>query len=120
MSFPTVPKNYTESAGSMIKFTSAMNGTSVEFLAFLTSFTQNFSSDWNTQIVYGRNDPIATFRGTKRDLNLGWDVPAGNLKEAKFNLQNFSKLSQMVYPSYSESKMQVKQGEKMITVGSNA
>ena len=121
MSFPTVPNTYTTKRAAPIKFTSAMNGSSVEFLAFLTTFSQTFASDWNMQTVYGRNDPIATFRGTKRDLNLGWDVPAGNLEEAKFNLENFAKLTQMVYPSYSKAKIDVKKGDKKtITVGSNA
>jgi hypothetical protein len=117
MSFPTVPKVYTNNATSTLRFTSAMNGSSVEFLAFLSTFTQTYASDWNTQTVYGRNDPIATFRGVTRNLNIGWDVPAGSLTEAKFNLDNFSALTQMIYPSYSEGSFD---GQNGLTVGSNA
>ena len=76
-------------------------GVEVVFAAFLTSFTQNFASTWNSEAVYGRIDPIGTFQGNKRTLSLGWDIPAGTLQEAKFNMKNIEQLMQIIYPSYT-------------------
>jgi len=99
-------KLYNNSVGEKaaeLKFTSAMmSEVSVSFFAFLTSFTQQFSSEWNVQNVYGRIDPVANFRGNVRTLNLAWDVPAGLLTEAKENLAKFETLTQMIYPFYSK------------------
>ena len=95
--------NSIEKQAAELKFTSAMvSGVSVSFFAFLTSFTQQFSSEWNVQNVYGRIDPVANFRGNVRTLNLAWDVPAGLLAEAKENLAKFETLTQMIYPFYSK------------------
>ena len=88
---------------AMLEFSSAMvTAPSVKFYAFITSYTENYSSDWNIQAVYGRTDPIANFRGNTRTLTLAWDIPAGTLEEAKENLQNFNELNKMIYPFYSK------------------
>ena len=73
----------------------------VWFLAFLTSFTQSWTSTWNTEQVYGRVDPIGTFQGNQRTISLTWDIPAGSLEEAKDNLKRMSGLAQLVYPTYA-------------------
>ena len=88
---------------AMLTFTSAMvTASPVKFYAFITSYTENYASDWNIQAVYGRTDPIANFRGNTRTLTLAWDIPAGTLEEAKENLQNFNELNKMIYPFYSK------------------
>ena len=46
------------------------------FPAFLTSYSEAFTSNWNTENVYGRQDPIGTFQGTTRVVSLGFDVVA--------------------------------------------
>jgi|9_EtaG_2_1085328.scaffolds.fasta_scaffold12878_2 hypothetical protein len=88
---------------SNLTFTSLLSNDSVSFLAFLSSFNQTFSSEWSTETVYGRNDPIATFRGTTRNLSLGFNVPGANAAESSKNMDNFSALAQMLYPEYGKS-----------------
>ena len=73
------------------------------FPAFLTSFTNSFSSTWNEEQVYGRIDPIGTFQGTKRTINVGFDIVSHNEEEAKKNMETINKVTRMLYPSYSES-----------------
>jgi len=73
----------------------------VDFKAFVTDYSDNFSSNWNSEEVYGRNDPIYTFQGTTRSITLGWTVPAGSVFEAKQNLAKASKMMRFLYPSYS-------------------
>lgn len=72
----------------------------VAFPAFLTTFSQTFTSNWNEEDVYGRMDPIATFQNTKRAISLGFDCPAPNLRTAKTNLKNCNKLASFLYPGY--------------------
>ena len=77
----------------------------VTFKAFLTQFEDQFSSDWTTEQVFGRMDPIRSFRGTQRMISLGFDVLAGDVDEAKWNLKNCSHLLSMLYPSYGEANI---------------
>jgi len=94
-------KTYAAGVHSLMFTPQHVNNSAVAFMAFLTSFTQNFASTWNSESVYGRIDPIGTFQGNKRTLSLGWDVPSGTLKEAKANMKNIETLMQIIYPSYT-------------------
>lgn len=77
------------------------SGQIVEFKAFITGLSDNYSSKWNAQDVYGRMDPIATFQGTRRNINVSWTVPAFSATEAQTNLQRASRFIEMLYPAYS-------------------
>jgi hypothetical protein len=92
-------KSYTNTA--KIAITSAITGYVVEFPAFLTDFSQTFDATWNSENVFGRMDPIATYQGTKRSISLGIDIPAGSLEEAQDNLKRCASLTTMVYPAYN-------------------
>jgi hypothetical protein len=72
----------------------------IRFKAMLTQFEDQYTSDWNMEQVFGRMDPIRSFRGTQRIITLGWDVVAASEEEAKHNLENCSTLLSMLYPSY--------------------
>ena len=99
---PTSSLNgYAKNTGQTLEFYALHLDQSIEFDAFLNTFNQNFSSTWNEEAVYGRNDPLATFQGTTRKISVGWSIPAGTLANAKSNLQRCSALIQMMYPSYT-------------------
>jgi hypothetical protein len=76
------------------------SGEDVKFKAMLTQFEDQYSSEWNTEQIFGRMDPIKGFRGTQRIITLGWDVVAGSIEEARHNLRECSTLLSMLYPSY--------------------
>lgn len=76
------------------------SGNNVKFKAMLTQFEDQYSSDWNTEQVFGRMDPIKSFRGTQRIITVSWDVVANSLEEARHNLKECSSLLSMLYPSY--------------------
>ena len=86
--------------GHVIEFYSIPTGETVSFKAFLTSFQDNYTSEWNDVNSFGRMDPIHTFKRTSRKISLGWDVPAASVNEAKQNLFNAEKLLSMLYPVY--------------------
>lgn len=75
---------------------------SVSFKGWVTDFSDDFSSNWNTTEVYGRMDPLATFQGTTRTINLSFDVVAGSRTEAIRNDENINKLIQFLYPVYDQ------------------
>ena len=74
----------------------------LSFKAYLTSFTDQYSSEWNSESVFGRMDPIQTFKSTNRIISLGWDVPSSCFTEASDNLEKASLLLSMLYPQYEK------------------
>ena len=100
--------NYVEGTNAKLKIMSVPTKFLLEFPAFLTDFSQTFDAKWNTEEVFGRMDPIATYQGTKRTMSLGFDLPAGSLKEAKKNLKGCSELIKMVYPVYNNQDILAK------------
>lgn len=119
---------YAKKSLSVLQFKSLVDDSNVDFMAFLTSFNQSFSSTWTSEQVYGRNDPIANFQGTQRTLNLGWNVPSANIEEAQKNMEKVALLTRMLYPGYSQNmtavdvETQVVDGiiTTSLNVGSNA
>ena len=74
----------------------------VEFSGYVTEFADQYSSNWNTETVYGRMDPLATFQNTQRQISLAFDVPSGDFEQAEDNLRNIDRLTQFLYPAYSD------------------
>ena len=97
-------QNYSTNTTAYLSISSAITGYVETFPAFLTDFSQTFTSNWNTEEVYGRNDPIATFQGTKRTISLAFDIPSINVEDARNNLRKTSNLIKMLYPGYIDVK----------------
>ena len=94
-------ENYANNSGAKIEIKSAMNeGLKVDFLAFVTSFNDSFTSQWNTENVYGRQDPIGTFQSTTRTISLSFDIVAFSRDDARANMKKINSLTNMLYPSY--------------------
>lgn len=110
---------YAVKTASELQFKSMVTGHTVTFKAFITDFSQQFSSNWNSEDVFGRMDPIATFQGTKRNISLGWLVPAEGLGVAKNNMAMINALSTMLYPGYTGDTMMV-DGEALTNASSIA
>ena len=87
-----------------IEFMHIASKRKVRFKAFITAFDDSFQANWETQSVYGRMDPMATFQGTERQINMQFDVPSVSLEEAKANMHRIENLTAMMYPLYSPLK----------------
>jgi hypothetical protein len=72
----------------------------VRFKAFLMAFNESYSSDWSSESVYGRADPIHMFKQTSRNISLAWKIVAATEGEAVENLVRLQKFLQMLYPTY--------------------
>ena len=79
---------------------------SVVFKSFLTEFADAFNSSWESEEIFGRMDPIQIFKNTKRVITIGWDVPANDLNEARYNMIKMNSLMKMLYPVYGDVKYQ--------------
>ena len=60
-----------------IEFYHFASRTKIRFKAFLTEYTENFTSNWNSVPVYGRMDPIQIFQ------KLAWDGKLSQKREEK-------------------------------------
>ena len=75
----------------------------ISFDSWLTAFSDDFSSEWNNQPVYGRMDDLYTFGKTSRNITIGFDVVAADAQEAYGNQYRLNRLTQFLYPVYSDS-----------------
>lgn len=85
-----------------IRFFSFSTNTYFNFKAFLTDFSDEYKTNWNKQDIYGRMDPISTYKNTVRTITLSFDVPSANIYEADRNARNADALVRSLYPVYNE------------------
>jgi hypothetical protein len=88
-------------AEAVISFLHVPSNIDVYFKAFITTFSDTFSPSYNEETVFGRTDPIYTFKNTTRSISLNWKVPAESYSEAYENLAKAQTLAKMVYPNYT-------------------
>jgi len=97
------PQDYARRKQLYIEWYSFAAQSSVKFEAWLTKFSDKYESDWASQQVYGRNDPIQTFKGTKRTISISWKLIADHLQQAIDNQGKVSLLMAYLYPVYDAS-----------------
>ena len=101
--YSDVAIGYANSRGSAgeLGFLHVPSGATTYFMAFVTDFSDQFTSEWNEENIYGRMDPIATFQRTGRKITVGWDVPADSYDTGFLNLVKCQGLIKFLYPNYS-------------------
>ena len=92
---------YANSHDFYIEFYSLVADQSVAFKSWLEDWGDDFTSQWTPEEVYGRMDPIQTFKRTTRVMNLGWKVIASSISEAAENMRRIQLLQKCLYPGYS-------------------
>ncbi len=85
-----------------ITFRSISSGQEFKFSAFLTNFSDDYKSNWNSQEIFGRMDPVYTYKNTVRKIAIGFDVPSYDIDESKRNTIKAEKLIRGLYPVYKE------------------
>jgi len=78
-------------------------GEKVNFEGWVTQFSDTYTSNWNATPVYGRMDPLATYQGTGRSIQLGFDIVNDSVENAKFNLANIGMFMKFLYPVYDSA-----------------
>ena len=100
-SFYEITDAYANNIETFLSFYHVPSGKEVYFKAFITAFNQTFNSDWASEAVFGRVDPIQPFKQNERSITLAFDVPAASESEAYSNLGAVQNLIQFLYPTYS-------------------
>jgi hypothetical protein len=72
----------------------------VSFEGWVTAFSDNYNSQWTATPTYGRMDSLATFQGTQRSIQLGFDVVNDDIQTAQINLKKIAQLMKFLYPVY--------------------
>ena len=89
-----------------LEITSLISGFTAEIYGTITNLSDNWSSNFNEEAVYGRIDPIPTFSNTTRTISVSIDlVPitkAGDsfAASAKASQVVISDIAKMCYPGY--------------------
>ena len=84
--------------------------TPLAFKAFLTSYQETFSNNWEEKELVRRLNKQYTFNAVYRSIQLAWTLPAYDIDEAISNIKNCNQFVRMMYPQ--------RDGENMV-VGSN-
>jgi len=99
---PATTDGIANNAEAVLTFFHVPSETDVFFKAFITTFNESYNCDWTPDTVFGRTDPIYTFKNTQRSITLSWKIPAETISEAYENLGRVQKLTQFLYPSYAD------------------
>ena len=89
--------------GIILQFTHIPSGRVARFIGALTDYKDAFSSEWNSEPVYGRMDPIPTFKNTGRLISISWTILNESAQIGKDNMREVTKLINFLYPNYLES-----------------
>ena len=92
---------YAEGRGLYLYIEHLPSRRTLSFKGFITEYSDNFTSNWNSESVYGRMDDIHTFQNTTRQINLGFVVPAYDVTDARCNLSKVTALARKLYPYYA-------------------
>lgn len=98
--------------GYVIKIKHVPTQKTMLFKAFITTFNDTYSQDWNADPVYGRADPLYMFKQTNRKISMGFKMIASSAGEAYENLAKAQMLAQFMYPNYTDLE-----GAKTISQG---
>ena len=87
-------------AQAVISLHHVPSGQEEYFKAFITTFSDTLSPSYNEETVFGRTDPIYTFKNTTRNISINWKIPAESYSEAYENLGKVQNIARYVYPNY--------------------
>lgn len=95
-------RTYVNNSSLRLEFFSVASNESAKFIPMDFKYSESFASEWNHVSVYGRNDPMSTFQGTKRTIKLSFVVGANSPANARLNMIELSNLVSLLYPTYFE------------------
>jgi hypothetical protein len=75
--------------------------TYIHFRAYIDSFSDNFSADWNSQKYMGRGENFYKYNGFDRQISLSWTVAAQSKQELIPMHQKLNYLASVCAPDYS-------------------
>jgi hypothetical protein len=120
----TDPFLYKPEARDLIKFAfetinneDFLSSTKVHFRAFLTNFTDNHSSEWNSQKYMGRGENFYAYQGFTRDVSFQFKVAAQSKQEMLPLWQKLNYLASSLYPDYQTGTSFMRGNLHKLTIG---
>lgn len=86
--------------------TKPYTGNDIFFPAYLKNIDDTFTPEFTPTKVFGRSDPIPTYKSTTRKIGLQFDIPAYNEYDANEILKKLNILIRNLYPGYREHQGQ--------------
>jgi len=80
---------------------SATHDWTIEFFAMITDYNETYKSNYSTEQVYGKMDPLRIYQNTERSLSVSLVAMARDLGEGLHLQQKLSFLAANMYPSYA-------------------
>jgi hypothetical protein len=87
----------------IISNTNPSNKTFIHFRAFIDSFDDNYSAEWNSTKYMGRGEKFYRYAGFDRNVNMSWTVAAQSKQELIPMWQKLNYLASACAPDYSTS-----------------
>ena len=103
LSFANIRIAFPTTAGKTF-LTNAFSSTSLSFPAYITSLTDSFTPNFSSNRVYGRTDPIPTYSGTTRTIQVSLTIPCFDADDANENMKKINQFIKNIYPSYNKIK----------------
>jgi len=75
----------------------------IQFRAFVTGFTDNFTPDWSSFKYLGRGEDFYTYNGFSREISLSFKVHAQSKSEMTGQYQKLNYLASLMTPNYSSA-----------------
>ena len=76
--------------------------TYIHFRAFIDSFSDNYSSQWDATKYMGRGEKMYKYSGFDRNISMGWTVAAQSKEELIPMYQKLNYLASTLTPDYSD------------------
>lgn len=101
---PSVPQDFIKFKFKIITPEEENNKTLL-FRAFLDTFDDKYSSNWNTWNYNGRAENFYTYGNFERSLNIGFKIAAQSRHEMKPLYQKMIQLASVTAPTYNNNTM---------------
>jgi len=96
----SIHETYAATKGYHLEFFSVVYDQTISFPGMLTNFQNSFKPEWSKESVFGRQDPILTFKNTSRDISVSFTVAAASESIAKRNIRSLNTLIKFLYPAF--------------------
>jgi hypothetical protein len=93
-------KLYNNNALYKLRLYDITRGNEIVLLGGMEDFSDAYNSNWNDDDVYGKQDPMAIFANTRRQLSFSCVLPANSHIEARIILSKCQFIAQGMYPDY--------------------
>jgi len=86
----------------------------ISFHAFITDMKDSFSTSYTDTDAYGRIDPVKIYNKTSRSISVGFWLIATSQDDFDSMWLSINKLTNMVYPQWSEGRQLASDGKSFI------